>query len=423
MAQTCTRCLISRFVCMLEHIHLLPGTAYMVGLVLVQVYCEGADKAGMHIVYPGLRPMFHEHVESRAMQYARLRRTGLHTGQPKPPQATGACAGTTPVCESARSARANDSTMAGAHVTAVLSSKAVNNGGAAHSTKAKMNLAAADPGRQHALGVSGGGKPRPVNGTTSAMESPGRHAEPLDTWGGALERGGIDAASATSPQGVPVADMHGSATADDRKGLLKGEPAGNSHLQIGSDGLASKSADDENGKDLVDRGIKRPVQASPTARVPKRGRDGFTSSGAQDATFAADVDATGTLRGACPATASVLWQPCGGGVGLGGAHGHQSPLRAMHVAMLCQWQISRAADGQVDVRWVDPCSDSVVAAARALHRLAFVHWCHWGFAVQAHRTYIVGGADTPTSLPRVAHWPIHCALAARACRLAQQVLA
>lgn len=405
-------------------------------LVLLQVNCEGADKAGMHIVYPGLRPMFHEHVESRAMQYARLRRTALQTEPLRSPQTAANCVNPPADREAASCGLINGSGTADSPATEVAPFAVQHNGTAVHSVHAKMeqqNVSAPALGPQHALESSQAGvKPRPVNGTTSALESPGRHVELSDVWGSVVERAGIDAASATSAQGGPVTDVHVSvATPDDQKKPPIPELMVN-HGQTphsSNHAMAARNDVNANGKvsdyDQAAAVAEGTVQASPTVRARKRGRDGCTSTGgkAQDGVNMVECTARGAPRGECPATASVLWQPCGSVAQLGGMQGHHLPLRAMHVAMLCQWRTNSAADGgDVDVHWVTPCSSSVVAAARSLHRLAFIHWCHWGFALQAHQTCVAGGAGSATTPPRVAHWPIHCALAARACRLAQQVL-
>lgn len=406
-------------------------------LVLMQVHCEGADKAGMHIVYPGLRPMFHEHMESRAMQYARVRRTGLQTEPLRSTQTAANCAHAPATREATSCAFVNGSGAAGSPATATAPFAVQHNGAAVHSVHVKMEQqSAAGPalGPQQALESRDAAvKPRPVNGTTSALESSGHHAEPSDVWASVGERAGIDAASATSAQGGPSTDVHVSvATLDDQKVPTKPGIMGN-RTQMphgGNHGMAARNDVNANGKvsdyDQAAAGAGGTVEASPTVRACKRGRDGCTTPGgkARDGVRMAECNASGAPRGACPATASVLWQPCGSVAELGGMQGHRSPLRAMHVAMLCQWRTNSATDGgEVGVHWVDPCSSSVVAAARSLHRLAFIHWCHWGFAVQAHRACVVGGTGNAATPPRVAHWPIHCALAARACRLAQQVLA
>eukprot|EP00892_Ulva_mutabilis_P003152 jgi/Ulvmu1/12838/UM098_0023.1 len=394
-----------------------------------QIHCEGADKAGMHIVYPGLRPMFHEHVESRAMQGARLRRAGLSADQPETAKTSAAGVHTPPHRESKTENLANGARVAAGTLTAEAPSGVHSNGYTAHVEQAKLNVHQPSGGARspmHMFEPSAlGGKPRPLNGVTSARASPSRHADispkPADAWSGACDGpsnspNNNDVAPAASPADVTFAGFPSSnAAVGDAKHA--GSDGNKSQKDVEGD---IRSQNHLNGKILDVHPSTPGAGGAMQAVARKRSRD---DGAGQAATQAGGSPAGGAAAAGRPATASVLWLPVGGRAELGDGRVQHTPLRAMHVAVLCQWSVAAAGDSGVDVQWVAPSCESVVAAARALHRLAFLHWCHWGFAMQAHRTFLWGGPGPGVALPRVAHWPIHCALAARACRLAQQVTA
>lgn len=378
--------------------------------------------------------MFHEHVESWAMQSARLRRVGLIAAQRETAQNSGAGIRTPPHRDSASDALANGAKTAPGWLTEKGTSAVHSNGVFARVGPPKPDvhqlIGTARSPKKHVFAYSSAdGKLHPVNGVTSARASPSRHVDvspkPADAWSGACDGPGHDVAPAASPAAVTFAGFPSCSAAEE----------GPTQQTQGSDGqkaqkdahvLTSRSDVHANGK-VVDRcpamlGTGGAVQVAVAVHARKRSREdcvGQAGQGAQPAGASHDAGDAGRAR---PATASVLWLPHGSRVELGDGSVQHSPLRAMHVAVLCQWSVGCGGDsGVIDVRWVDPSSESVVAAARALHRLSFLHWCHWGFAMQAHRTFIWGGSSPGAALPRVAHWPIHCALAARACRLAQQV--
>lgn len=374
--------------------------------------------------------MFHEHVESRAMQASRLRRAGLGA-EPRAAQSSAAGAHEASDLTPTQDGLANGSKPAYGLATADAAVGIYNNGVSTHASRPKSaeQKHVVTPGALTML-ASGtvGGKAWPLNGTTNSRTSPGRHAhvspKPADAWSGACEGPSHDAPPAASPAAVTFAGYPSSAVSvEDSK--LEPRKSDGQMAQKGVDGLAVSIEARANGKvsdyDPATVGAGGTVQASPAVQARKRSRDDGTRTSDQRAPREAASQAAGAAEGGRPATASVLWLPHGSRTELGDGQGRHSPLRAMHVAMLCQWSIGGITDrGTTAVCWVDPCSESVVAAARALHRLAFLHWCHWGVGMQTHRT-VIWGRGAAGSLPRVAHWPIHCALAARACRLAQQV--
>lgn len=380
------------------------GPLGMSHMVTLQIHCEAADKAGMHIVYPGLRPMFRGHVESNAMQSARLRRTGVPKQAAKAPQ-TDAVAASSP----ASSISAED--MGPIDPPEVVPAPVPQIAVAAFMRRIHAKQKAT---------ASTGGMLLPKNGAHSPQDSPWESEALADK-----PRDNRSAEGDTRPGSVPAAAVKKDSgiaqkTAEQQHNqshqLRTESENGADRKNVNSNG---KESDYDQNKARVQRGLH--VSAKPRAR--KRGREGGTDSNGRGMPPGSEAAAADAER-ARPATASVIWQPSDSVGVWGGDRGHKFPLRAMHVAVLCQWRIGSAVDdGQVHVHWDSPSSDSAVAAAWALHRLAYVHWCHWKFAVPPHRAYLAVTPGSLFNLPRVAHWPIHCALAARACRLAQQVLA
>ena len=120
-------------------------------------------------------------------------------------------------------------------------------------------------------------------------------------------------------------------------------------------------------------------------------------------------------------------------------------LRLLHVAVLCQWRVQLAGDRSdqtqqdtntegarpepaegaaapnehrtthYDMQWMHCTDDCAAASAVALHQLALLHRCHWEISLQESL------GDIIFIEPKTAHWPIHCAMAARGCLLSNML--
>ena len=120
-------------------------------------------------------------------------------------------------------------------------------------------------------------------------------------------------------------------------------------------------------------------------------------------------------------------------------------LRLLHVAVLCQWRVQLATEGDTqtqqgsgagnsnlegseaapatpskaqrhyDMQWMHCTDDCAAASAMALHQLALLHRCHWEISLQESL------GDIVFVEPHTAHWPIHCAIAARGCLLSDML--
>jgi hypothetical protein len=139
------------------------------------------------------------------------------------------------------------------------------------------------------------------------------------------------------------------------------------------------------------------------------------------------------------ASATVMWRTpwrCSDIVVPGG-----ETLRLLHVAMLCQWRVQLAIEpdsekcqdnGEIgvhskltdtgaehkrrySVQWLRCTDDHAAASAMALHQLALLHRCHWEISLQESL------GDIVFKEPRCAHWPIHCAIAARGCLMSEML--
>lgn len=191
------------------------------------------------------------------------------------------------------------------------------------------------------------------------------------------------------------------------------------------------------------------ARPGPSSRRPsvlgKRSRERSTGAAAtqhkkkekaQDVTHSKKLQESRTQWGA---SATVMWRSpwyCSEILLPGG-----ESLRLLHVAVLCQWRVkvaiepatekcqdSGAAGSKRDVtdngeeqkrhyhvQWMHCTDDCAAAYALALHQLALLHRCHWEISLQQSL------GDIIFREPRCAHWPIHCALAARGCLLSEML--
>jgi hypothetical protein len=127
------------------------------------------------------------------------------------------------------------------------------------------------------------------------------------------------------------------------------------------------------------------------------------------------------------ASASVVWHPP---LDMAASllPGEAAHVRTLHVGVLAQWQVicprsarswtcqhgdTMDAEAEPAAGWKPPHAAEAVLAARAMHRLALLHGCHWQLSVHLPASACGSGVSPAGQAPDDAHLPIHCAVAHR----------